>query len=126
MLSSLMKHLLSILIFLSFVSVANAGVGDVYYCQSNQFVQIGSGKTQNFSNIQFTIKLRKNEIVWGEGEFNGGEVWDLVESTRDLFVASDTNLFGYFYYFKGKFAYSSYLMLYDETLVIHGKCDTFD
>jgi len=121
-----MKLLFFMLIFFSFMLVANAGVGDVYYCQSNQFVQIGSGKTQNFSNIQFSIKLRKNEIVWGEGEFNSGEVWDLVESKKDLFVASDTNLFGYFYYVKGKFAYSEYLMLYDETLVIHGKCDTFD
>ena len=82
-----MTRLLLTLLLIAFVPLANAGVGDVYYCvmESAGVIESPSGH-RPLKLDKFTMKWQESEIEIREGEFESTNA--IVVSERDSFTAT--------------------------------------
>ncbi len=121
-----MKHILSILIFFSFMSSVSAGVGDVYYCQSTKVVVITSDNVEEFAGLQFTFKRNQRELVFGDGGYFNKLIQPLTHSVNEWFRGNEELGSGYIEYRDGKFGHASWNFIEDRTTVIMANCNTFE
>ena len=121
-----MKHILSILILLGFMSSVSAGVGDVYYCQSTKVIVITPDKVEEFAGEQFTFKRNPRELVFGDGGYFNKSIQPLTHSVQEWFRGNKKLNGGYIDYRDGKFGYASWYFNPEKTTVIMANCNTFE
>ena len=120
-----MKHILSILIFLSFMSVANAEVGDSYYCESSNILKVTPDKVEVLAEERFTFKRSKSEKLYfmeQEGFFKNRAIYSVRSDTRskEWFYSSNGGIFDYK---DGVFAYIERETFKKEVSIIIANCN---
>jgi hypothetical protein len=83
-------RILLIVAFLVFPSVGFSGVGDVYFCESNKFIELQDGRLKTFKDDKFKFKRTSNGLIFGseDGYFKNLK---LEVKTFDM----ETELFSY-------------------------------
>ena len=123
-----MKKLLITLLLVSPFSFADWG--DVYYCQTTNFVGISlDGERTNYPLEKFEFKLdkTKNAMVFADvGDFVLGETMNLVNDksfpSNEQWFFSDEPGLGFFR--MGKLLFASMLGIYG-TITVSANCDKF-
>tara|TARA_B110000858_G_C17414753_1_gene298422 strand:- start:185 stop:514 length:330 start_codon:yes stop_codon:yes gene_type:complete len=108
------------------MSVASAEVGDVYYCQSSEIVQITPDKVEKFKGQRFAFKRNEKEIVFGKevGFFEDTTIKLKSPSLKEWFFG-DPDQVSYFHYKEGAFVYSMYVIEGNKTVTVLANCNTF-
>lgn len=115
------------------MSVASAGVGDVYYCQTSKVVEIEEDDVREIIPYQFTFKRYEEELVFGKDGYFDGATKLLTESVDETFGGGGGGpnwiSFGYSRYLDyrdGKFRWAEHHFLDDITIVVMASCDVFE
>ena len=116
-------RILLIVAFLVFPSVGFSGVGDVYFCESNKFIELQDGRLKTFKDDKFKFKRTSTGLIFGsEGYFKDVE---FTSKTHDI----GSELFFYktkyqmFAYENGTFTYSQ--VSFGMVTSMIGKCSVF-
>ena len=114
----------SILLLFFFLSISktHGAVGDVYFCEMDQFAETKKGKIQNYVLEKFKFKRSKNKIVFGneENTFKGYSM-EVLFSTGEFF--SGGNEYVRFHYDEGYFHFARADM--DGAQMMSAKCSIF-
>lgn len=122
-----MKHLLSILILLGFISVSTADIGDVYYCQSINVVTIKPDKVVEHASEQFTFKRELGELIFGDNEddfFHKSSFAVTFMKGETFFAEALTG--ATIRYWDGRLYYNTNHPADEVTIAIQADCNTFE
>ena len=116
-------RILLIVAFLVFPSIGFSGMGDVYFCESNKFIELQDGRLKTLKDDKFKFKRTSNGLIFGsEGYLKNAE---FTSKMHDL----GNELFSYkteweiFMYKEGTFNYSH--VAYGSITSMTGKCSVF-
>ena len=104
-----------------------AGVGDVYFCEMTQFINIKDHEINNYYLEKFKFKRDSNQILFGDEDnyfvnytmtisYSSGEMFD-------GYKMIDDSIFGQISYFEGDFVYSR--SDYNEGTMVTAICSIF-
>ena len=124
-----MRFLL-VIAFLVFPSIGFSGVGDVYFCESNKFIELQDGRLKTFKDDKFKFKRTSNGLIFGSEK---GYLKNVELKSKNHDVGSE--LFSYkgddgsgksfaiFNHEKGTFNYSHVTFVSITSMT--GKCSVF-
>jgi hypothetical protein len=122
--SKFMKTLLTLFV-LFFSSLVFAGVGDVYYCETEKFIVTTKDESTEYPPLKFKFKRNKDTINFGEGGYFENLVMTVIFSADLYFEGGDD--WNRFIFVEDLFVYSALLNTGEEHRVISvvATCDTF-
>ena len=117
-----MKTLLTLFVLFCSSSVV-ADVGDVYYCETIQIVQVQINDVVEYPNYKFKFKRYEKKIEFGEGGYFDNHSLPVVYSYADFFTGNyETNET---FIYKDNYFLHSLISVENKVNSIIAKCDVF-